>query len=68
MKKKTECFICIDKNDENDENDENEQYMKYDCNHILPICKICMDKLQKPYKCPICRKVSQNLDKCFVIG
>jgi hypothetical protein len=63
MSKKTKCFICIDNN-----NDNNEQYMKYDCNHILPICKICVDKLQKPYICLICCKVSQNLEKCFVIG
>ena len=52
MHKKNECFTCCNEND---------KYMKYDCNHILSICEICINKFKKPYKCPMCCKVSVTI-------
>ena len=58
LTKKTDCFTCCD---------ENEQYIIYECYHVISICDNCYDKLTISNSCPICRKVSLNIKKCYVI-
>jgi hypothetical protein len=56
--KKNECIICFNNNDKN---------VRFECEHILSICNTCVDKLNIPYKCPICRQHSSKIINCFVV-
>ena len=58
MSKKNNCLTCCN---------ENEQYMIYDCYHVISTCNSCYDKLKVLYKCPICRKESTQIKKCYII-
>jgi hypothetical protein len=51
MTKKNECLTCCN---------ENIQSIIYKCCHVV-------NKLQKPYKCLVCRKESIKIKKCYVI-
>jgi hypothetical protein len=47
-------------------NNENIQSIIYKCYHVVSLCNDCIKKLQKPYKCLICRKDSKMLCNFFI--
>jgi hypothetical protein len=49
-------------------NNENIQSIIYKCCHVVSMCNDCVNKLHKPYKCPICRKESIKIKKCFIVN